>query len=302
MSPSTEILKNYTHVSPGVRTNLYRLINTGKLSGTGKFVIYPVDQGFEHGPTRSFSPNPASYDPCYHAEFAIESGVNAYAAPLGFIQVAASEYPGQIPLILKVNNNDSLLNTPNPMSAITSSVEDALDLGCSAIGFTIYPGTSEKNRNFAQLKRFIHAAHKVGLVAVVWSYPRGAYISKEGETRVDIVSYAAQIASQLGADIIKIKPPTQFGVELSSAKESLENEKIDTLVEKTKVVIKSAFNGKRIVIFSGGAAKTKAEVLAEIKALNAGGSFGSIVGRNLFQRKKEKAQELLDEIIKIYDN
>ena len=101
-------------------------------------VILPVDQGFEHGPARSFGPNPPAYDPRYHFELAIEAGCNAYAAPLGFLEAGAREFAGQIPLILKANNHDVLLNERDPDQALTAGVSDALRLGCAAIGFTIY--------------------------------------------------------------------------------------------------------------------------------------------------------------------
>jgi fructose-bisphosphate aldolase, class I len=300
MSKVQEILNNYKHVNAGVRSNLYRLMNTGELAGTGKFVIYPVDQGFEHGPARSFSPNQAGYDPLYHAEFAIESGVNAYAAPLGFIQAVAGEYPGQIPLILKVNNNDSLYSDSNPQPAITSSVQDALELGCTGIGFTIYPGTAHKNTLFEQLQEFIRAAHDVGLVAVVWSYARGEGLTSASETMTDIIAYNAHIACQMGADIVKVKPPTTDGIGLKAAEKSYEKIPINTLSERIKHVMESAFNSRRITIFSGGSAKGKDAVLDEIKAIAEGGGYGSIVGRNIFQRQKSEALELLNDIINLY--
>jgi class I fructose-bisphosphate aldolase len=301
MSKVEEILNNYKHVSPGVRGKLFQFMNTGNLKGTGKFVIYPVDQGFEHGPGRSFSKNPAGYDPLYHVELAIESGCNAYAAPLGFIQHAAAEYPGHIPLILKINNNDSLYSTPNPRSAITSTIEDALDLGCAAVGFTIYPGTAEKNDLFEQLKEITAEAHRVGLAMVVWSYPRGENLSKQGETALDVAAYAAQIAAQMGADVIKVKPP-KSNIELQAAKSSYENIPNGSLPERVKHVVESAFNGRRIVIFSGGEAKDTQSVLAEIRDLKAGGSYGSIIGRNVFQRQKPEALQLLKDIMDIYKN
>lgn len=300
MSRVHEILSNYKHVNPGVRAKLYQMMTTGNLAGTGKFLIYPVDQGFEHGPARSFAPNPAGYDPLYHAEFAIEAGMNAYAAPLGFIQMAAAEYPGQIPLILKVNNNDSLVSTKNPMSAITSSVQDALELGAAGIGFTIYPGTAHKNTLFEQLQVFVQEAHSVGLAAVVWSYPRGESLSKPGETKIDISAYAAQIAAQMGADIIKVKPPATDGIELEAAKKSYENVKMDTLKDRVAHVMDAAFHSRRIVIFSGGAAKGDDAVLAEIQQIHEGGGFGSIVGRNIFQRPKADALDLAHKIQDIY--
>ncbi len=299
MSRVDEILKHYSHRLPGVRSKLWRMMNTGKLAGTGKFVILPVDQGFEHGPARSFAPNPKGYDPLYHVELAIESGCNAYAAPLGFIEAAASEYPGQIPLILKVNNNDSLFKTDNPLPAITSYIDDALELGVDAIGFTIYPGTADKNTNFGQLSELIRQAHEVGLAAVVWSYPRGENLKKEDETAIDIVAYAAHIASQMGADIIKVKPPKDK-IGLKAAENAYKNIPTSTLSERIKHVIDSAFNGKRITIFSGGPAKDTESILNEIQQIHEGGGFGSIIGRNTFQRSKDDAIELLSNIMDIY--
>ena len=298
-SPHDFLKKNYSHVNVGVRAKLYQMMNHGTLAGTGKFVILPVDQGFEHGPARSFAPNPPGYDPLYHVELAIEGGCNAYAAPLGFIQQAASEYPGQIPLILKVNNNDSLFKTKNPRSALTSYVDDALALGCSAIGYTIYPGTSEKNESFEQLRELISAAHEVGLMAIVWSYPRGEALSKPGETALDVVAYAAHIPCQMGADIVKVKPPSDL-IELEAAKSAYENIKKSTLAERISHVVQSSFNGRRIVIFSGGEAKGTKAVLEEIRQINFGGGFGSIIGRNCFQRPKNDAIELLKSIMEIY--
>ncbi|MFX1533803.1 MAG: class I fructose-bisphosphate aldolase [Promethearchaeota archaeon] len=296
-----EILSYYKHENPGVLRNLARMMNTGKLAGTGKFVILPVDQGFEHGPARSFAPNPPGYDPLYHPELAIEAGCNAYAAPLGFIEVAAAEYPDQFPLILKLNNSESLWKTKNPIPSVNAIVEDALRLGCSAIGFTIYPGSAARNEMYQQLRELTIEAKINGLPVVVWSYPRGEDLTKIGETGIDVVAYAAQIACQLGADIVKVKPPSAH-VELEAAKKVYEQYKIpiDTLEDRIKHVIQSAFNGKRIVIFSGGPAKGTEEIFKEIKAIHKGGGFGSIIGRNSFQRPKEEAIEFLGKVMDIY--
>ena len=296
-----EILSWYASDNPGVQSKLVTLLNTGTLAGTGKMVILPVDQGFEHGPARSFAKNQPAYDPMYHFDLAIESGCNAYAAPLGFIEAGACNYAGQIPLILKVNNSDSLYNSKNPCSAITASVKDALRLGCAAIGYTIYPGSSLRNEMYQDLRELTLEAKDAGLAVVVWSYPRGEGISKDGETAVDVIAYAAQIAAQLGAHIIKVKPPTQ-AIEQDEARKVYEAQKIQvtTLEQRTRHVIQSAFNGRRIVIFSGGAAKGEAEVLEEITGLAKGGAFGSIVGRNAFQRPKTEALTLLNKIQLIY--
>jgi len=293
------VRENYSHRRPGVRAKLVDMMNTGTLAGTGKMVIFPVDQGFEHGPGRSFQPNPPGYDPLYHVEFAMEGGCNAYAAPLGFIEVAADEYPGEIPLILKINNNNSLYSTDNPLPALTSGVQDALELGCHAVGFTIYPGTSMRNENFWQLREAIREAHDAGLAAVVWSYPRGQDLAKEDETALDVISYGAQIAAQMGADVIKVKAPSAH-IGLKAAEKAYASVAKDTLKQRIEHVLQSAFDGRRITIFSGGAAKDTESVLEDVRQIAAGGGFGSIMGRNLFQRPKEEALELLSKIMDIY--
>src|SRR5689334_14277030 len=163
-------------------------MNSGSLAGTGKFVILPVDQGFEHGPARSFAPNPEGYDPAYHPSLALEAGCNAYAAPLGFIESIAPQYAGKLPLILKLNNSDSLGGPEQPVSALTGTVKDALRLGCNAIGFTIYPGSSHRNTMFQEVRDLIAEAREAGLPTIIWSYPRGGKLSKDGETAIDVVA------------------------------------------------------------------------------------------------------------------
>lgn len=295
-----QILSWYSSESPGVLANLARLMNTGTLAGTGKFVILPVDQGFEHGPARSFAPNPAGYDPDYHFQLAIDAGCNAYAAPLGFLEAGAARFAGQVPLILKLNNSDSL-SKQEPCSAVTGSVKDALRLGCSAIGFTIYPGSSARNTQYEEIRQIILEAKWSGLPTVLWAYPRGSGLAKEGEQAVDVTAYAAQISAQLGAHIIKVKPPKDV-VYQEEAKKVFDKYQIPTatLTDRVRHVVQSAFNGKRIVIFSGGEAKDTPTLLAEIKEINAGGGFGSIMGRNAFQRPREEALKLLAEVMAVF--
>ncbi len=296
-----EILSWYEHENPGVRANIARLLNHGKLGGTGKLVILPVDQGFEHGPARSFAPNPAGYNPEYHAQLAIDAGCNAYAAPLGFIESVAVKYAAEIPLILKINNHEVLCDEKDPMPALTSGPRDALRLGCAAIGYTIYPGSTNFRAMYEQLRAVTEEAKSFGLAVVVWSYPRGSSLSKEGESAVDVSAYAAQIAAQMGANIIKVKPPTAH-VELAEAKKVYEKYQIPigTLADRIKHVVQSAFDGHRIVIFSGGAAKDDAAVFEELRGIRDGGGFGSIIGRNSFQRPKAQALEFLATVMDIY--
>jgi len=296
-----EILSWYESDSPGTRANLYRLLCSGRLAGTGKLVILPVDQGFEHGPARSFAKNPAGYDPRYHFELALAAGCNAYAAPLGFLEAGASRYAGRIPLILKLNNSDVLFKDKDPCSAVTGSVQEALRLGCAAIGFTIYPASAARNEMYQQIRELGEEAKRKGLAVVVWSYPRGSGVSKKGETAIDVVAYAAQIAAQLGAHLIKVKPPTEHLEQEDAKKVYLEQKiPIGTLADRVRHVVQSAFGGRRIVIFSGGEAKGKDAVLEEIRGIADGGAFGSIVGRNSFQRAKADGIELLHDIMDIY--
>ncbi len=297
-----EILSWYPSDNPGTLTNLARMMMHGRLAGTGKLVILPVDQGFEHGPVRSFQPNPAGYDPEYHIQLAIDAGCSAYAAPLGALEAVAGKYAGQMPLILKLNNSDSLAKMSSPISAVTGSVKDAVRLGCAAIGYTIYPGSAARNPMYEDLRELISEAKAHGLASVVWSYPRGEGITdKKGETAVDVAGYAAQIACQLGAHIVKVKPPMDF-IYQDEAKKVFEKYSIPTktMAERVHHVVQSCFAGKRIVIFSGGEAKETGALLEEIKGLRDGGAFGSIMGRNAFQRPHDEAVKLLHGVMDIF--
>jgi class I fructose-bisphosphate aldolase len=296
-----QILSWYGSDNPGTLTNLARLLNAGKLAGTGRLLILPVDQGFEHGPTRSFGMNPPAYDPLYHFRLAVETGCSAYAAPLGFMEAGARDYAGQIPLVLKLNSHDSLNDEKDPNQAIHGSVDDALRLGCSAVGYTIYPGSSQRFEMYNALRDIGREAKARGLALIVWSYPRGSALSKEGETAIDVTGYAAHIAAELGAHIIKVKLPSAH-IEQAEAKKVYDKEKpaIATLTDRVKHIVQCTFNGRRIVIFSGGATKADDEaVLEETRAIRDGGGFGSIIGRNCFQRPEEKAKKLMDGMMKI---
>ena len=293
------ILDHYESDNPGTKANLARILMEGKLGGTGRLVILPVDQGFEHGPARSFAPNPAAYDPHYHFQLAIEAGLSAYAAPLGMIEAGASTYAGAIPTILKLNSSNSLAGAKD--QAVTGSVADALRLGCSAIGFTIYPGSEYAFEQMEELRELADEAKAAGLAVVVWSYPRGPNLDKAGETAVDICAYACHMAALMGAHIIKVKPPTEH-LSLDAAKKVYEAQKIDisTLSKRVEHVIQTAFAGKRIVVFSGGEAKSLDGLYEEVRALRDGGANGSIIGRNTFQRPKADALAMLSKIIEIY--
>jgi len=294
-----KLLANYESDNPGTKTSLARMLMHGKLAGTGKLVILPVDQGFEHGPARSFASNPAGYDPHYHYQLAVDAGLSAYAAPLGPLEAGADTFAGAVPTILKVNSSNSLATIQD--QAVTGSVDDALRLGCVAIGFTIYPGAEDQFEMMEEIREMAEEAKAAGLAVVVWSYARGPKMSSAGETAIDIIAYAAHMAALLGAHIIKVKPPTAE-LSLPEAKAVYEKQGIDvsTAQKRFAHVVQSCFNGRRIVVFSGGAAKGDDDILTEVRAIRDGGGSGSIMGRNAFQRPKEDAMKLLDSVIKIY--
>jgi class I fructose-bisphosphate aldolase len=293
-----KILGHYESDNPGSKANLARILMQGKLGGTGKLVILPVDQGFEHGPARSFAVNPAAYDPHYHFQLALDAGLSAYAAPLGMIEAGAASFAGAIPTILKVNSSNSLAQAKD--QAITGSVREALRLGCAAIGFTIYPGSDHALGMMEEIAAMTAEAKAHGLAAVIWSYPRGA-LSKPGETAIDVTAYAAHMATLLGAHIVKVKPPTEF-LEQAEAKQVYEKQKIDVASLKARIahVMQCCFDGRRIVVFSGGAAKDLEGVYAEARAIRDGGGSGLIIGRNSFQRPRAEALKMLATLTDIF--
>lgn len=291
------ILANYESDSPGVKANLARMLLQGRLGGTGKMIIFPVDQGFEHGPARSFAVNPDAYDPFYHIQLAVDAGLSAYAAPLGSLEAVADSFAGQIPTILKINSSNSWATEKD--QAVTASVDDALRLGCSAIGFTIYPGSEHIFEMMEEIRELSAEAKSVGIATVIWSYPRGGDLSKEGELALDVSAYGAHMAALLGAHIIKIKLPSAH-IEQKEAQSAYANQDWSNQTDRVAHCVKSVFNGRRLIVFSGGAAKDTESVLQDTRDIAAGGGNGSIIGRNIFQRPREEALQILDQMIRIY--
>ncbi len=297
-----EILSYYLSDNSGTRANLRRLLTQGRLAGTGRLVILPVDQGFEHGPHRSFAVNPPAYDPEYHPRFALAAGMSGYAAPLGFIEAIAGNYSGHLPLILKLNNHDLLYDEGDPIPAVTGSVEAAMRLGCVAIGYTIYPGSAHCNEMYEKLQFITEEAKSVGLAVVVWSYPRGSGITEsKGETALDVVAYAAHLACQMGAHIVKVKLPTDYLYQDKAKKvyEELEIPRSST-ADRVRHMLQAAFDGKRILIFSGGSKASEEAFYEDIREIRDGGGYGSIIGRNTFQRPWDESQAFIGTVIDIY--
>lgn len=296
-----EILSWYPSDNRRTLAQLRRILLHGRTGGSGKLVVLPVDQGVEHGPSRSFAANPAGYDPRYHARLALDAGCSAHALPLGAARLVAPLFADDLPLILKCNGADGLYVGADPQPAVVAGVEEALALGCAAVGFTIYPGSAHRNAMYEQLRSLARDADGAGLPLVVWSYPRGSGVSQAGRTAVDVVAYAAHLACQLGAHVVKVKPPADL-VESDAARAALTAAGVPlrTLADRVRHVVQSAFDGHRVVIFSGGAAKETAAVLEENRQTAQGGGFGTIMGRNSFQRPHDEALRLLGSVMDIH--
>lgn len=292
-----EILSWYQHTNTSQQQeNLARILNHGRIGGTGKLMILPIDQILEHGPGRAFELNPVMYDPLEQAQFAVDGGFNAFAAPLGSLErgyeVLAKH---NVPTILKVNSHTLMIpDNENPKPSIHSWVDDAVRLGCSAVGFTLYPGSLHSNDMEQQARELIADARKAGLITILWVYPRGAGLIKGQERAVDVIAYGVALGVSLGAQIIKVKLPID-GYGIASNKEMGIYDKVptETLTDRIKLVMKAAYNGHRIVIHSGGDFANAATLADEMRAIRDGGAFGSIMGRNAFQRPREQALDLI---------
>lgn len=294
-----KILSYYSSECPGIRTNLARLLNHGKLAGTGKLLIQAVDQGFEHGPARSFVDNSSAMDPNYHFQMACDAGISGYAAPLGWLQQAVDNFVGKVPAILKLNSNNSLYSSKNqPDQTMTASVDDALRLGCVAVGFTLYPGSDTNHHLMAEAKEVIAEARSKGLPTILWSYARGGDLQKEDESALDVTAYGAHMACLLGAHIVKVKLPNER-IAMKTNEKAYAKIPKNTLEERLKHVVDCCFMGKRIVIFSGGETKNDQELLSDVTAIKNAGGFGSIIGRNIFQRSQEDAIDILSKMTTI---
>jgi class I fructose-bisphosphate aldolase len=306
-------LNKYEGEYPGVKLNLARLFMHGGLAGTGRILVMAVDQGFEHGPT-TFLKNPAGFSPHYHFNFAKKSQLSAYTAPLNWLRAGADACLGDVPLILKVNHSNRLSpKGQDPDQAVVASVQDALELGCIGVGFTLYPGSTYYIEQLEELKLLSSQARKAGLFTMVWAYPRGSGIvsaaslyestgnaaEKENpQLALDIVAYSAHMACLAGAHIVKVNFPQAFIAQKTSV-DSYSGINMEPS-NRIRHIVDCCLGGGRAVIFSGGAIKGEEDLLQEVKAVRDGGGFGSIIGRNIFQRAESEALQVVEKIMRVY--
>jgi class I fructose-bisphosphate aldolase len=282
--------------SVGKKARLYRLLY-GHGPANGTLMILPIDQGLEHGP-RDFFDAPESQDPSFQFRIAIEGRFSAIACQIGLAEKYYSSYAGKIPLVVKLNGKTEIPSDDAPLSPLNASVEDAVRLGADAVGYTLYVGSSRQDEDFQQFRCVRQDADRFGMPVIVWSYPRGAAIeAKGGKDTVYAIDYAARVAQELGADVIKLNVPTFDPDKLSRAPKPYQRD----WTEETALsqVIRSA--GRSLVIFAGGERKTGGAALEQAEACMQAGATGLIFGRNVWQRPLSEALDFAHNVHEMLD-
>ena len=296
-----KIINHYSSDIPAVRQNLYKILTHGALRHTGKIVMYSIDQGFEIGPDQVFGEFPHGFDPFFHFKLACGGRLNALAAPLGILEASVDQFLGKIPLVLKLNSNNNMMpqDSAKRYQAITASVDDAVRLGCTGIGFTIYPGSEDSYSMYEEVAEIAKEAKSKGLVVIIWSYPKSPDMQKIDEICIDLTGYAIHIASLLGAHIIKAKLPSDKIWNKNLIKQ-FQHVDLTSLENRIRHVLRCAFAKKRIVLFSGGEKTSDEDFLSSIHAIQNSGGFGSVIGRNFFQRSFADGLSLIENVVNIY--
>ena len=289
----------------GKRTRLHRLLYEHG-PGNGTLLLLPIDQGLEHGPI-DFFPNPPSADPDYQCRLAAQGNYSGIVFHIGLATKYLSAYAGTVPLVLKLNGKTNIPSDAEAFSAQESTVEDAVRLGADAVGYTLYVGSPAQDRDFVQLGLVRAECERYGMPLIVWSYPRGSAVeAKGGRNSIYAVDYAARVANELGADVVKLNvpkfrdpanadSPAPYRQLYEEWKELDEDEAYRLAVEK---VVDSA--GRTLVLFSGGSKLGDEDLLQKAHICVASGATGLIFGRNMWQRPFEeglaitkKVQEIL---------
>jgi class I fructose-bisphosphate aldolase len=261
----------------GKKARLYRLLYQFG-PGNGTLLFLPLDQGLEHGPIDFFD-NPLSMDTDYIFRLAIEGHYSGVAIHIGLAEKYYPKYAGQVPLVLKVNGKTAIPSDAAALSPLTSSVKDAVRLGADAVGYTLYVGSPSQDQDIETLNEVRFDCERHGMPLIVWSYPRGEAIEKKGgRDSLYAVDYAARVAEEVGADVVKINLPR--GTSKDSPKPYPDLEMDD--LERAKKVVRSA--GKCLVLFSGGSKKSDEDLLHKVNVCMQAGATGLIFGRNMWQR------------------
>jgi len=279
-------------LAPGKRARLHRLLfEFGP--GNGTLMLLPIDQGIEHGP-RDFFANPASKNPEYQFKLAAEAGYSALACQIGMAEKYYPDYAGSVPLILKVNGKTDIPSSAKSFSSCNASVEDGVRLGADAIGYTLYVGSPRQDEDLAQLRQVRQDCDRFGMPLVVWSYPRGSDVDgKGGPNSFYAIDYAARLAMEMGADVVKLNMP-KVGLDTDKDAQPPYNEMKVSEDEAIRQCVESA--GRALVVLSGGSKVDDKTVLSHAKSVMEAGGSGVIFGRNVWQREWSEALEIVAQI------
>ncbi len=279
-------------LSPGKRTRLRRLLYEFG-PGNGTLLFLPIDQGVEHGP-RDFFPNPASKDPGYQFRLAAEAGYSAIACGYGMASKYYPDYAGQVPLLLKLNSRTEVPPSDEAFSPCHAVVEDAVRLGADAVGYTLYVGSPRQDDDFIQLGKVRQDCDRFGMPLVIWAYPRGRDIEKVGgRDSFYAIDYAARVAMELGADVVKLNMP-KLNRDKDKDSPAPYNEGGFTQEEAIRHCVQSA--GRSLVVLSGGSKVDDEKLLAQTRMIMEAGGSGVIFGRNVWQRDWNDAVRIIEQI------
>ncbi len=282
-------------LSPGKRARLHRLLYEFG-PGNGTLMLLPIDQGIEHGP-RDFFPNPASKDPEYQFRLAAEAGYSAIACQIGMASRYYPDYAGRVPLILKVNGKTDIPSSDDAFSTCNASVEDAVRLGADAVGYTLYVGSPRQDLDLEQLRTVRADCERYGMPLIVWSYPRGAALdAKGGQTTFYAIDYAARMAMEMGADVVKLNMP-KIDPEKDKLTQPPYNEMDVSQEDAIRQCVESA--GRSLVVLSGGSRVDDDQLLQQTRFIMEAGGSGVIYGRNVWQREWSEALEIVQQIKEI---
>jgi len=288
----TDLLDEMQQLNLGKRVRLHRMMYEHG-PGNGHLLILPIDQGMEHGPV-DFFPNPVSEDPDFQFRLAKEGGFSGIALHLGLAEKYAKKYAGSVPIVLKINGKTKIPPDDNALSPMTGSVEDAVRIGADAIGYTLYVGSPNQVADFTQFRQVKKEAERYGMPIIVWSYPRGSAIAKKGgRDSLYAVDYAARVANELGADVVKLNVPEDDPKIRSDQPAPYDSLKLDD-EERVRKVIKSA--GRTKVLFSGGSKISDEDLLHRARVCLEQGATGLIFGRNVWQREWEDALDITNRL------
>mgnify|MGYP001079255736 CR=1 FL=1 len=295
VTTATEQKSLLATLSPGKRTRLHRLLfEFGP--GNGTLMLLPIDQGIEHGP-RDFFPNPASKDPEYEFELAAEAGYSAIACQIGLATKYYPYYAGRVPLLLKLNGKTDIPPSDEALSTTNASVEDAVRLGADAVGYTLYVGSPRQDEDLRQLQTVREDCDRYGMPLVIWAYPRGKHVAeKGGQNSFYAIDYAARLAMEMGADVVKLNMP-KINPETDKNAPAPYNEMEVTQEEAVRQVVESA--GRSLVVLSGGSKIDDEQLLAQTRMIMEAGGSGVIYGRNVWQRERSEAFAIIEQIKEI---